>query len=104
MYVGLHVKCPLSCQILMELEFSLQIFEKYSKKFMKICPVGAELFHAEGRMDGRTDVPILIVAFRNFANAPNNEWTYTFSVPTRLQVPQRYNFSSLLPNSTPVIK
>jgi len=35
---------------------------------MKIRPVGAELFLA----DGRTDTPQLIVAFRNFAKAPNN--------------------------------
>jgi hypothetical protein len=33
--------------------------------FMKIRPVGTELFHAEGRTDMK-----LIVAFRNFANAP----------------------------------
>jgi hypothetical protein len=32
---------------------------------MKICPVGAE-FHA----DGQTDMTKLILAFRNFANAP----------------------------------
>jgi len=30
----------------MKLEFSQQIFEKYSN-FMKICPVGAELFHVD---------------------------------------------------------
>ena len=35
---------------------------------MKIRPVGAELFHA----DGRTDMTKLIVDFRNFANAPKN--------------------------------
>ena len=34
--------------------------------FMKSRPVGAELFHA----DRRTDMTQLIVAFRNFANAP----------------------------------
>ena len=33
---------------------------------MKIRTVGAELFQA----DGRTDMTKLIVAFRNFANAP----------------------------------
>ena len=33
---------------------------------MKIRPVGAELFHA----DGQTDMTKLIVAFRNFVNAP----------------------------------
>jgi hypothetical protein len=36
---------------------------------MKIRPVGAELFNA----DGRTNMTNLIVAFRNFANAPENE-------------------------------
>jgi len=34
---------------------------------MKIPPSGAELFHADGRIDLK-----VIVAFRNFANAPNN--------------------------------
>ena len=39
---------------------------------MKICPVGAELFLA----DGRTDVTKLIVAFRKFAGAPKHvPWT-----------------------------
>jgi hypothetical protein len=33
---------------------------------MKIRSVGAELFH----LDGRTDITKLIVAFRNFADAP----------------------------------
>jgi len=36
---------------------------------MNICPVGAELFHA----DGRTDMTTVIVAFRNFAKAPKND-------------------------------
>jgi len=35
---------------------------------MKIRPVGAELFH--GKIHGRTDRTMLIVAFCNFANAP----------------------------------
>jgi hypothetical protein len=38
--------------------------------FMKISPVGAELFHAERRKDGRTEITEVIVAFRHFANAP----------------------------------
>ena len=37
---------------------------------MKIRPVGAELFHADGRTDGRTDMLDLIIALRNFVNAP----------------------------------
>jgi hypothetical protein len=34
--------------------FSQQIFEEILKisNLMKICPVGAELFHADGRTDG----------------------------------------------------
>jgi Fe-S-cluster formation regulator IscX/YfhJ len=47
---------------------------------MKIRPVGAELFHAdgqthrqaEGRTVRQTDMKKLIVTFRNFANAPKN--------------------------------
>jgi len=47
---------------------------------MKICPVGAELFHADGRMEKTK----LIVAFRKFANVPktqifNNRVIYYFS-------------------------
>jgi hypothetical protein len=41
----------------MKLEFCEQIFEKKDKisNFMKICPVGDELFHARGwTEDGQT--------------------------------------------------
>jgi len=37
---------------------------------MKIRPVEAELFRVGGRTDGLTDIMMLIVAFRKFANAP----------------------------------
>jgi hypothetical protein len=57
-----------SCQILMKLESSEQIFGPESNiKFYEILLVGAELFHA----DRRTDMRKLTVAFRNFANTPN---------------------------------
>jgi hypothetical protein len=57
----------LNNQILSKLELSQQIFENYRNiNFMKITPVGAELFHA----DSQTDMTKLIVAFHNFANAP----------------------------------
>jgi hypothetical protein len=36
---------------------------------MKIRLAEAELFHAVGRMDGRTDVTQLIATFDNLANA-----------------------------------
>jgi len=51
----------------MKLEFSHQVSENPQIwNFIKIRPVGVELFHA-GR---RTDMTKLIVVFRNFANAP----------------------------------
>ena len=37
---------------------------------MKILPVGAELFHT----DGKTDMTKLMVVFRKFAIAPKNLW------------------------------
>jgi hypothetical protein len=39
---------------------------------MKILPVETELFHADRRTDGWTDMTKLIVPFRNFVNAPKN--------------------------------
>jgi len=43
--------------------------------FMKIRPVGTELFRADGWTDGtkrKAEMTKLLVAFRNFANAPKN--------------------------------
>jgi len=40
---------------------------------MKISPVTAELSPENGRTGGQTDMTKLIVAFRNFANAPENQ-------------------------------
>ena len=54
----------------MKLEFLGGRFSKNTQvpNFTQIRPVGAELFHE----DGRTDRAKLIVAFRIFANAPKN--------------------------------
>jgi len=58
----------------MILEFSRQSFEKYSNvvaNFMKIHPVGADLFHADRRTDdGQVHMTKLIEALGNAANAP----------------------------------
>ena len=51
------------------LEFPRQIFEKTQlPNTMNIHPVGAELFHTDGRTDGAK----LMVAFRIAANEPKN--------------------------------
>jgi len=52
----------------MELEFSRQIFEKYSYQFSQKA-VQREL-SCSVQTDGRTDMTSLILAFRNFAKAP----------------------------------
>jgi len=68
MYIGLHVKCPMFLSDFNE-TWTL-IFGKSTQisNFMKIYPGEAELFRA----DRRTDMTKMIVAFRNFANAPKN--------------------------------
>jgi len=52
---------------------------------MTIRPMGAELFHADRRTDGRTDMTKLIVAFCNFANAPKKKiWNSMKNYSTRI--------------------
>jgi len=41
---------------------------------MKICLVGAEVFHMGGRTDRQTDMTKLSVAFQSFAKAPKTEY------------------------------
>jgi len=66
---------------------------------MKIRPVGAEFFHADRRTDGQTDMANLIIAFRNFPNAPKNElYTSKKTLPLRHRgwkfiMSQRLHFS-----------
>jgi len=45
---------------------------------MKICLVGAKLFHA----DVWTDMTKLIIAFLNFANAPKKDSDYEYVLCT----------------------
>jgi hypothetical protein len=61
----------------MKLEFSRQIFEKYSNiKFHEIHPVRTELFHADGQTDEQTDMTKLIIAFRNLAKVPGKKFLF----------------------------
>jgi hypothetical protein len=60
----------------------LSFLERFPKRkaqisnFMKIRPVGAELFHA----DRRTDLTKLIVGFRNFTSAPKTGSQIVFKI------------------------
>jgi hypothetical protein len=61
-----------SCQILMKLEFSQQVLKESSYiKFHENPSSGSRVVPC-GQTDARTDMKKLIVAFRNFANAPKN--------------------------------
>jgi len=55
-----------SCQILMKLEFSRQIFEINPpiSNFLKIVSVGAEMFHADGRTDRRAKLMVFFAILR----------------------------------------
>ena len=68
----LHVKYLLFFSIFNETGIFATVFLNITPlpNFMKIRPVRAELFHADGRTDGQPAMTKLIVAFRNFANAP----------------------------------
>jgi hypothetical protein len=75
MYIGLHVKYPLFLSDFNETWICSTDLKKKNVQipsFMKIRPMGTELFHA----DGRRDMTKLIVAFRNSANAPKNNWQF----------------------------
>jgi len=65
MYIGFHVKYSLFLSDFNRTWIFSKDLRKKISNFMKIRPVEAELFHA----DGRTDMTMLIVSLRHFANA-----------------------------------
>ena len=77
MYIGLHVTYRYSCPILMKLEFSRQIFEKFSNiKFNKNVSSWSRVVPFP--INIHTDTTNLIFVFRYFANAPNKpHFVYT---------------------------
>jgi hypothetical protein len=82
MYIGLHVKFPLLLSDFNEIEFSRQVFEKYSNiKFHKLPYSGSRVVPC-----GRTDMTKLIVALRNFANVHKNDSCSNVNTAIRIYV------------------
>jgi hypothetical protein len=74
-----------SCHILKKFEFSRQIFEKCSNiRFHETSSSGSRVVPC-GRTDGQADVMKLIIAFRNFAVAPQNANTQPQWIPPQIQ-------------------
>jgi hypothetical protein len=71
MYTGLQVKHPFFLSAFNESEFFFNKFLKNTQisNFMKICPVGTKLLHA----DGRTDMTKPTLASCHFANVPKKK-------------------------------
>jgi hypothetical protein len=81
MYISPHVQCPI---ILVRFLWNLIFLDRFSKNiqisnFLKMRAVGT-LLHADGRTDEETDMTNLIVAFRNFENAPKNRLVLDHSI------------------------
>jgi len=72
MYVDLPVKYTLFLLDCIETWVFSTDFRKVSN-FMKIRSVEADLFYTDGRTEGRTDMTMLTVGVRNFANAPKTD-------------------------------
>jgi hypothetical protein len=75
----------------MKIESSKYIFEKSPNiKFMKISPLGEKLCYADRHIDihtgrqtgGPTEDTKLIIAFRNFATAPNKNYNNATACPS----------------------
>jgi len=73
------------CQVSVIIDIFLSKFnllERFFKNteisnFMKIRPVGARLFHADGRTDRQTGKTKLTVPFSNFSKAPKTQLKIT---------------------------
>jgi hypothetical protein len=81
----------------MKLEFSVQFLEKYSNIKFYENPSGGEP-RCFMRTNRRTDMPKLIVAFRNFANAPKNHAALgVCRRPKEVHTPQNRNLTHVVP-------
>jgi len=74
--VGIHVKSPYFLSELNETRiFPTDLSKKQNSQisnFMTTLAVGDEMLFADGRIDREADMPNLMVAFCNFANASRN--------------------------------
>jgi hypothetical protein len=71
MYISTHVKYPILVLNLNQISFLSRDFrKKLISNLMKIGILEAELFHADGQTDRRTDMYDKVL--RNFSNAPKN--------------------------------
>ena len=110
MYIGPHVQYRYSCPILVKLEFSGQIFEKYTNiKFHKNPSIVSRGIQC-GQTDRQTDMTKQVAVFRNFANAPEHRTaqctdrtncivhsTFSSSVPAVHRRPVRWSMSRISP-------
>jgi hypothetical protein len=109
-YIGLHVKCPLLLSDFNETNFLDRVSKKYSTiKFDENPSSGSQVISM--RTDGETDMKKLIVAFCNFAKAPNKNVTrcYKYSkscstIPLALQKQLRVFHISKFPQYFNVMK
>ena len=69
-YIGFIQSTWYSRHILLELEFSWLIFEKYTNYKFRENPSSESRFLPLGRRDGQTDLTKLIGSFRNSVNPP----------------------------------
>jgi len=83
-----------SCQILMKLEFSIQIFEKHSNiKLHENLSSGSRV--PCGRTDGQMDTTKQLFVFRSFANAPKTSHLklYREIITVRTEIRTKQQFS-----------
>ena len=83
--------------IVVQFSRNMNFLDMFSKNtpishFMKILPVWCEFCHA----DRRTDMTKLIVALRNFANAPSSEGLHSSSDQPAGQRPERFRLAFVL--------
>jgi hypothetical protein len=66
-----------SCPIKMKLEFCWLLLTNTEKQyFTKIRKIGAEVLHADRRIDRNTDMKKPIIPFRNFPETPNKSFLF----------------------------